>query len=930
MATRTWNPAKMARPVHADGRRYVPAIDGLRVLAAWGVISAHIGSQEVDGVGPSHTLVAYYGAAAYPALIVFFTISGFLVYRPFARAALAPRPDSPSDRSTSFWVYLLRRVLRIFPLYWAVLAVAIWWNGSGNLQSLTDWVQAIFLLPVPDPMMLVSGPLGIAMWTLAIELPFYVFVPLFAAGVKRGRRRFAPDASVFQAQLVAICATIALLFALGVAFGGELAFPVMSLPVGMAFAVLETRQALARRRYPVIRLLADNWWLCLIGYVGLVFVAARLALDAYDVPGVTDPYAHIRTIYFPLQMGMALLLFIPVAFGLRRSLMVRFMAAAPLQMIAPLTYGIYLWHVPLIEHTTDWFGPGFLGFPFPGTTGFGGPTLFLAIGLAITTFVLVELPAAKFRDAVDRWTDSRRAAPAGGPDGGEVDLPEDGEVGALGGAADRLIDRLPDDLWRPDQKAPVYVRNVGEAPDDYSDREAPTDEVVATGALARSGGSAMGRSPLRTPAAHRAMSRAGEDANPQIRAVWCEPIDGFRAICACLAVIGHTFLATGIIPFAGVLHVLGILVALFFAISAFVLYQPFIEADVRGLPRPAALSFWWRRLLRIYPLFALALTTYLVVLPEVRPDNAWGYVRLYLFLQIFGRELSGFKGMPSAWYLCNEVIFYFFIPVMALAAARWSTKRRLRTPAERLRAHIMMGWGMVFFGPLLRTLLYAAEVPAPTSLPFSHLEFFGFGVVVAGYTVGVRSGIAPPSFFRWVRRNTRTAYALVLIPMLMLAGIAERWGDGTGLWEDGNIEDRLRFFPYLIAVFLLMAAAALGRRDDPANRWLSHKRFKPLSALALHIYLWHQLVLGVINLLLPNGMGELDFAPRWVEAIVICAVALLGTIALAWVTQPLTDWPYERYRSVHGLLRRGAPASAARPPRPPQPPRSGSATLSAS
>ena len=46
------------------------------------------------------------------------------------------------------------------------------------------------------------------------------------------------------------------------------------------------------------------------------------------------------------------------------------------------------------------------------------------------------------------------------------------------------------------------------------------------------------------------MSRAGEDANPQIRAVWCEPIDGFRAICACLAVVGHTFLATGLIPAA--------------------------------------------------------------------------------------------------------------------------------------------------------------------------------------------------------------------------------------------------------------------------------------------------------------------------------------------------------------------------------------------
>ena len=161
-------------------------------------------------------------------------------------------------------------------------------------------------------------------------------------------------------------------------------------------------------------------------------------------------------------------------------------------------------------------------------------------------------------------------------------------------------------------------------------------------------------------------------------------------------------------------------------------------------------------------------------------------------------------------------------------------------------------------------MIYVADVPAPTSLPASHMEFFGFGIVIAAYTVGARMGIPPPSPFRWVRRNTRLTCALVLVTVLALAAIAEVWGDGSGQWQDGNMADRLRFFAYLPAVFLLMVAAALGRSDDPANRWLSHKRFKPLSALALHIYLWHQLVLGVLNLMLPNGLGELDFAPRWI------------------------------------------------------------------
>lgn len=899
------NPAKMARPVHADGRRYVPAIDGLRVLAAFGVISAHVGSE----YGPSNNLVAYYGSAAYPALIVFFTISGFLVYRPFARAAMVPRSTPKTDRSTTFWVYILRRVLRIFPLYWAVLGTTVLVRGGGNLEGPVDWIQAVFLLPFPNPSTLLQGPLGIAMWTLAIELPFYVIVPLYAAGVKKLHRSVVPRMGAFELQVAAVVAVLAFIFSLGLIFGGELAFPVMSLPIGMLFAILETRQAEQKRRYRPIRFLADNWWLCLLGYVALVFLGARLALDAFARPDVTDPFADIRNVYFPIQVSQALLLFVPIAFGRRRSLSVRFMAAAPLQILAPLTYGIYLWHVPLIHYTRDWFGPGFLGFPFPGTTGFGMPTLFLAIGLAITTFVLVELPAAKLRDAVDRWSRGQTKATARSP------LPDSGERSDPGFAADRVADALPEEAWRPHRKRPIEQPGDGDGGPDASheaDRSPPGGaEPAVTGGDATAA-HATSRSTVRTApppgSARRAMSRAGEDANPGAKAQWCEPIDGFRAICACLAVTGHTFLASSIFPFDGALHVMGILVALFFAISAFVLYQPFIEADVRRQARPDAWSFYARRLLRIYPLFAFALTMYLILLPQVRPDNTWAYVRLYLFLQIFGEELSGFKGLPSAWYLANEVIFYLAMPVMAFAVARWSGKRRLKKPADRLRAHIALGWGMVFFGPLFRTLLYAADVPAPTSLPLSHLEFFGFGVVVAGYTVGMRMGIAPPSFFRWVRRNTTAAYALVLVPAVALALIAEVWGDGTGLWQDGNMEDRLRFFPYLVAIALLMSAAAMGPKRAPANVWLSSRRFKPLSALALHIYLWHQLVLGIMNRLF-GGLDKVDFGMRFTTGAGLVLIALLGSITVSWVCQPFTDWPYERYRARHGTLRvRGGPS----------------------
>lgn len=923
------NPAKMARPVHADGRRYVPAIDGLRCLAAFGVISAHIGSE----FGPTQNLVAYYGAAAYPSLIVFFTISGFLVYRPFARSALSPREASPSDRSTNFWVYILRRVLRIFPLYWAVLAVSqllrphavfgVRLGGGGNLHGLTDWVQAVFLLPFPHPTHLLNGPLGIAMWTLAIELPFYVVVPLYAAGVKALHRRI-PELSAFQFQLVVISVVLATIFGLGLVYGGELAFPILSIPTGMLFAILETHQHLARRRYRLIKVLADNWWLCVGAYVALVFVGAHLALDAYNRPGVTDPYDAIRNAYFPIQMTQALLLFIPVAFGSRRLLSVRLMSSAPLQILAPLTYGIYLWHVPLLHYSERWFGRGFLGFPVPGTTGFGMPTVTIAIGLAICTFVLVELPAARLRTNVDRWsrglnqprtTPARRrtpTTPAIVPRVGPDPSPPDGDGDRRGGPS-----KLVGATARSSDPTGSGDRGSSDGPGPSASRR--SDPPPPPPPPRRSPG--RGTPPaLRgaSPDPSSAQGRPVDAGTTALATPWCQPVDGFRAICACLAVAGHTFLSSAIIPFSGTLHVLGILVALFFSISAYVLYQPFLEADVRRVERPEAATFYLRRLLRIYPLFALALTLYLVILPALRPDTLWGYARLFLFLQIFGRELSGLKGLPSAWYLCNEVIFYLCMPVMAFAAARWSNRHQVRSPARRLKAHLAIGWGMVVVGPFTRTMLYVFKVPAPTSLPLSHLEFFGFGVVLAAYSVGTRIGIEPPSLFRWLRSHTTAAYALVLVPVAVLAGIGARWGNGTGSWTDGNFEDRLRFFPYLIAIVLLMTAATLGAPSDRSNRWLSSSFFKPLSGLALHIYLWHQLVLGIMNKMF-DGIDKVSLGPRFLTGAVLVTCAIGGSFLLARLSQPLTDWPYEKYRAINGRLRGRAAAPQPRRQRPRHP-----------
>ena len=155
-------------------------------------------------------------------------------------------------------------------------------------------------------------------------------------------------------------------------------------------------------------------------------------------------------------------------------------------------------------------------------------------------------------------------------------------------------------------------------------------------------------------------------------------IDGLRAIAAIVVLVHHASLPSNRQRFGHFSHQftqMDIGVAMFFAISGFVLYRPFALRLLRGdEPEPSVLRFLLRRAVRIFPAYWFALTTIIAVgkLTDGRllglavyPNSKAGYLPYYLLIHTYRNTTEAVGGINQAWTLAVEVTFYLFLPCFA-------------------------------------------------------------------------------------------------------------------------------------------------------------------------------------------------------------------------------------------------------------------------
>lgn len=217
-------------------------------------------------------------------------------------------------------------------------------------------------------------------------------------------------------------------------------------------------------------------------------------------------------------------------------------------------------------------------------------------------------------------------------------------------------------------------------------------------------------------------------------------LDTMRALAAIAVLATHAAFWGGAYaePVIGTaLARLDIGVAVFFVLSGFLLSRPFLSRHARGLPAPSTTRYLWKRVLRILPVYVLAVVAAMLLLPGNDDASAgtWG-TTLVLGNIYVGGELP--DGLTQMWSLSTEVAFYLALPpLMWLALSR---RRRGATGQSRLGAVLTV---LVFVNVIwildLAGRLDADAVTTALWLP-SYLTWFSVGIVMSASAVHLDRG----------------------------------------------------------------------------------------------------------------------------------------------------------------------------------------------
>jgi peptidoglycan/LPS O-acetylase OafA/YrhL len=356
------------------GNPRFPSVDGVRAFAALAALAYHAD----QATAAQHTAVGRFLAHGDCGVPVFFLITGFLLYRPYFAAAVGDAPKTPTP------LFYWRRLVRIVPAYWVallVLAPILTFAkpaGLPNLFFFQLYLSGYSRSGIPPA------------WSIDVEMSFYLLLPLCAMQLQKlwgGLSR--PARQRYELRLLGALAVASIVFRALVAhlvpghrgYVDPLPGTLLWFCAGMALAVISVEPA---GKAMWVRRLAGRPWLCWI---------LAVALYAATLTTLKDNEESIAV--YVLYCGAATFLLLPVVIpGVREFAGARLLRTRPLAWLGLISYGIYLYHFPIIQQIHLHSGSTTLNLVL---LALGGAVIAIACGAA--SYYCIERPALKLKRA---------------------------------------------------------------------------------------------------------------------------------------------------------------------------------------------------------------------------------------------------------------------------------------------------------------------------------------------------------------------------------------------------------------------------------------------------------------------------------------------------------------------------------------------------
>jgi peptidoglycan/LPS O-acetylase OafA/YrhL len=355
--------ASLSNQIRAP-RRFYPQLDGLRAVAVFFVLLNHMGDLNLPAP------LAYMSSLGWIGVDAFFVLSGFLI----TTILLTCRPEP-----RAFGLFVLRRTLRTWPLYFAVLLAAFATIRLDVAGTQINWLQHVFFLQNYSAQF-VARSLG-PTWSLCIEEHFYIVWPLFVFLLPR-------RVLVWVLPSIFVALPALRFWGLHHAFTykqlyTETQFHLDGLTAGSFVALLVCWYSIRPRT------ILWTGYACLIAGIGTSLLGFWRSWNVLGGQNVVFGFTSLAVTF------AGLLLFLLVG---EKSVLGRIFSLGPVRYIGKISYGIYLLHDGIISLLGRLVKHGFWGaiaeswiFAIPLRIG-------ITICIAALSYRFFESPILRIKD----------------------------------------------------------------------------------------------------------------------------------------------------------------------------------------------------------------------------------------------------------------------------------------------------------------------------------------------------------------------------------------------------------------------------------------------------------------------------------------------------------------------------------------------------